>query len=58
MKKQIEEELRAIKKRWEHLTVIIKDYRKNPDADPVLIEKLEDMAGEFEKEGFQAIPGD
>ncbi len=58
MKKIDEKKIKAIKKRWKDLQSLIKVYSEREGADAVLLERLESMAEEFEKEGFRAIPED
>ena len=58
MKRQDEKKIKAIKKRWKDLQSLIKVYSEREGADAVLLERLEGMAEEFEKEGFRAIPED
>ena len=58
MKKIDEKKIKAIKKRWSDLQSLIKVYSEREGADAALLERLEAMAEEFEKEGFTAIPED
>jgi len=58
LKKIDEKKMKAIKKRWTDLQSLIKIYSEREGADAVLLERLEGMAEELEKEGFRAIPED